>query len=89
MRARAKKQSADPETHDRGPVDIKQGLEARKLRRKEQYWRKHCRDHKDKNRRCAPGKGAERMRELGLEMANRNKAYGQALRLELQLMLSV
>lgn len=89
MRARARKQTADPEMHSRGPVDIKQGLEARKLRRKEQYWRKHCRDHKDKSRRCAPGKGAERMRELGMEMATRNKAYGQALRQELQLMISV
>ena len=85
MRARAKKQLVDLESHNRGPIDIKQGLEARKQRRKEHYWRKHCRDHKDKSRRCAPGKGAERMRELGLEMAHRNRAYGQ----KLELMLSV
>ena len=64
--------------HSRGPIDIVQGLERKRQRRKEKFWRQHCRNGaKDKERRCQPGKGAQRMRELGLEMADRNKAYGQ------------
>jgi hypothetical protein len=72
--------------HSRGPIDIVQGLETKRLRRKEKFWRQHCRNAgKEKERRCQPGKGAERMRELGLEVAVRCKAYG----LRPQLMLSV
>ncbi|MCJ1374714.1 hypothetical protein MMC20_005946 [Loxospora ochrophaea] len=60
--------------HSRGPVDIVQGLETKRQRRKEKYWRQHCRNAtKEKDRRCHPGKGAERMKELGLEMANKGK----------------
>lgn len=62
----------------RGPIDIVKGLESRRQRRKEKLWRQHCRyAAKDKDRRCQPGKGAERMRELGLEMANKVRDYGQ------------
>lgn len=66
------------DVHSRGPIDIVQGLERKRQRRREKFWRQHCRNGaKDKERRCQPGKGAQRMRELGLEMADRNKAYGQ------------
>ncbi|CAF9926536.1 hypothetical protein IMSHALPRED_006988 [Imshaugia aleurites] len=71
--------------HSRGPIDIVQGLETKRQRRKDKFWRQHCRHAgKEKERRCQPGKGAERMRELGLEMADRCKGYGKA-----QLVLSV
>lgn len=72
--------------HSRGPIDIVQGLETKRQRRKDKFWRQHCRNAgKEKERRCQPGKGAERMKELGLEMADRCKGYGQ----KAQLVLSV
>ncbi|MCJ1470583.1 hypothetical protein MMC07_009229 [Pseudocyphellaria aurata] len=62
----------------RGPIDIVKGLESRRQRRKEKLWRQHCRyAARDKDRKCQPGKGAERMRELGLELANKVRDYGQ------------
>ncbi|KAL8798769.1 MAG: hypothetical protein Q9182_006406 [Xanthomendoza sp. 2 TL-2023] len=71
---------------NRGPIDIVMGLEKRRQRRKEKFWRQHCRNGgKEKERRCQPGKGAERMRELGLEMAGKNKGYLPTA----QLMLSI
>ena len=77
---------APMELHSRGPIDIVQGLENKRQRRKDKFWRQHCRNAgKEKERRCQPGKGAERMRELGLEMADRCKGYGQRP----QLVLSV
>ena len=67
----------DNELHDRGPIDIIQGLENKRQKRKEKFWRQHCRNGgKEKERRCLPGKGAERMRELGLEVAGRGKGTG-------------
>ena len=64
--------------HSRGPIDIFKGLENKRQRRKEKYWRQHCRNAgRDKDRRCQPGKGAERMKELGLEMAGKGKGLGQ------------
>ena len=67
--------SRAPEFRGRGPIDIVEGLEKKRQRRKEKFWRQHYRNGgKEKERRCQPGKGAERMRELGLEMAGRNKA---------------
>ena len=72
--------------HSRGPIDIVRGLETKRQRRKDKFWRQHCRHAgKEKERRCQPGKGAERMRELGLEMADRCRGYGQ----KAQLVLSV
>lgn len=66
---------ADP--HSRGPIEIVRGLESRRQRRKEKLWRQHCRSAgKEKERKCQPGRGAERMRELGLEMANKAREYG-------------
>ena len=74
------------ETHSRGPIDIVQGLESKRQRRKDKFWRQQCRAAgKEKHRRCQPGKGAERMKELGLEMADRFRGYGQ----KEQLVLSV
>lgn len=70
----------------RGPIDIVTGLEKKRQRRKEKYWRQHGRNGgKEKERRCQPGKGAERMRELGLEMAGKSKGYVP----NAQLMLSI
>ena len=74
------------EANSRGPIDIVQGLENKRQRRKEKFWRQHCRHAgKEKERRCQPGKGAQMMRELGLEMAGKTKAYGHRT----QFMLSV
>lgn len=75
--------------HARGPIDIVQGLEAKRQRRKEKFWRQHCRiahAGKEKERKCQPGKGVQRMRELGLEMADRFKNYKQGTQ---QLVLSI
>lgn len=61
----------------RGPIEIVRGLESRRQRRKEKLWRQYYRcAGKEKERKCQPGKGAERMRELGLEMANKAREYG-------------
>ncbi|KAK2821860.1 hypothetical protein FQN49_007603 [Arthroderma sp. PD_2] len=67
-------------THTRGPIDIVAGLEKKRQKRKEKFWRQHCRRaakeqnlHRD---RVVPGRGAERMKELGLEVAERFRAYG-------------
>ena len=65
------------EIHSRGPIDIVKGLENKRQRRREKFWRQHCRaPAKDKERRCQAGKGAERMREVGLEMAEKCRGYG-------------
>lgn len=82
--------SRSREPHTRGPIDIIQGLERKRMKRKEKFWRQHCRKAAAKEqseRRAARGKGAERMRELGLEVAERFKAYGVGK--DTQLMLSV
>ena len=72
--------------HSRGPIDIVQGLETKRQRRKDKFWRQHCRQAaKEKERRCQPGKGAQRMRELGLEMADRCRGYGQRQQLVLSI----
>jgi hypothetical protein len=64
--------------HVRGPVDIKMGLERKRQKRKEKFWRQHC--HKaakeQSERRPVPGRGAERMRELGLQCHERKLGYG-------------
>ncbi|KAL9105099.1 MAG: hypothetical protein Q9163_000017 [Psora crenata] len=74
--------------HSRGPIDIVQGLERKRQRRKEKFWRIYCQKAhagKEKERKCQPGKGAERMREVGKEMQDRFKGYGHRA----NLMLSV
>ncbi|PMD34124.1 hypothetical protein L207DRAFT_588723 [Hyaloscypha variabilis F] len=57
----------------RGAIDIVKGLEQKRQRRKEKFYQKHC-NRKSKlgeRPKPQPGKGAERMRELGLLMAGK------------------
>jgi Protein of unknown function (DUF2457) len=56
---------------NRGAIDISMGLEKKRERRREKMYERHCRmkasQQKGKERRqLAPGKGAEKMRYLGL-----------------------
>ncbi|KAI9798084.1 MAG: hypothetical protein M1833_004981 [Piccolia ochrophora] len=62
-------------THNRGAIDIVKGLERKRQRRKEKASHKQChqRTTKGMQRKPQPGRGAERMRELGLEMAGKAK----------------
>lgn len=73
--------------HSRGPINIVKGLENKRQWRKEKFWRQQNRHAgKEKERRCQPGKGAERMKELGLEMAGRAKGgYNQKVKLVLSI----
>ncbi|KKK16601.1 hypothetical protein AOCH_006301 [Aspergillus ochraceoroseus] len=66
------------EIHTRSAIDIVEGLEKKRQKRKEKFWRQHCRKaaKEQMERRPIPGKGAERMKELGLEVAERFRAYG-------------
>lgn len=66
------------EMHVRGPVDIVIGLEKKRQKRKEKYWRQHSRKaaKEQAERKPIRGKGAQRMRELGLECAERTRGYG-------------
>ena len=58
--------------HVRGAIDIVKGLEEKRQRRKEKYQKQCNRKNKGhSDRRPQPGKGAERMRELGLLMAGK------------------
>ena len=77
------------EAHNRGPIDIVEGLEKKRQKRKEKFWRQHCRKaaKEQMERRPIPGRGAERMKELGLEAAERCRAYGVGE--DAQLVLSV
>ena len=76
-------------SHTRGPIDIVAGLEKKRQKRKEKFWRQHCRKaaKEQQERRPLPGKGAERMKELGLEVAERFRAYGFGF--DTQLVLSI
>ena len=68
------------EHHARGPVDIVLGLEHKRQRRREKYWRVQCQKAhagKEKERKCHRGKGVERMREVGMVMQDRVRGYGQ------------
>jgi len=56
---------------NRGAIDISMGLEKKRERRREKTYERHCRmkasQQKGKERKqLAPGKGAEKMRYLGL-----------------------
>lgn len=64
--------------HVRGPVDIVMGLEKKREKRKAKFWRAHCRKaaKEQAEKKCAPGRGAEMMKELGLVCAERNRGYG-------------
>jgi hypothetical protein len=57
----------------RGAIDIVKGLEKKRQRRREKLFEKHARQRnkgKEKQKHFVlPGRGAERMREMGLELA--------------------
>ncbi|KAF2461320.1 hypothetical protein BDY21DRAFT_360465 [Lineolata rhizophorae] len=62
----------------RGAIDIVKGLEKKRQLRREKLFQKHCWKvgNKDKERRVPPmppGKGCERMREMGLGLAATHK----------------
>jgi len=66
--------SAPDETYTRGAIDIVQGLEHKRLRRRQKFYEKYIRkeEKKEKGRRQRqpqPGRGAERMRQVGVECA--------------------
>lgn len=64
--------------HVRGPVDIVMGLQRKRQKRREKFWRQTCRKAAKEyaERKPIPGRGAVRMKELGLECAERNRGYG-------------
>ncbi|KAL9088043.1 MAG: hypothetical protein Q9165_006384 [Trypethelium subeluteriae] len=72
-----------PTTRSRGAIDIVKGLEKKRQLRKEKLYQKYCSrvaaaGGKDKEKRPKPGKGCERMRQLGLEAAAyRGKRAGE------------
>ncbi|KAF4465370.1 GTP-binding SAR1 [Fusarium albosuccineum] len=60
--------------HVRGAIDIVKGLESKRQRRKEKFHQKYCnraRRGQIPERKPIPGRGTERMRELGLLMAGK------------------
>lgn len=66
--------------HVRGAIDIVKGLEQKRQRRKEKfkekYFHKHCnraRKGQTVEKKTQPGQGAERMREVGLFMAGKQR----------------
>lgn len=64
----------DDEIHVRGAVDIVKGLEKKRQRRKEKFYQKYCNKARRgmiPERKTQPGRGAERMKELGLLMAGK------------------
>lgn len=72
--ARNKHHPRQDDTHVRGAVDIVKGLEKKRQRRKEKFHQKYCdraRRGQIPERKPQPGRGAERMKELGLLMAGK------------------
>jgi hypothetical protein len=68
------KMTYDNDTHIRGAIDIVKGLESKRQRRKEKFHQKYCnraRRGKIPEPKPVPGRGTERMRELGLLMAGK------------------
>lgn len=67
----------DPvEGHTRSAIDIVKGLEQKRQRRKEKFFQKMCnraRKGQHIDRKPMPGKGAERMRDIGLQMAGKTE----------------
>ncbi|KAM4057126.1 GTP-binding protein SAR1 [Hirsutella rhossiliensis] len=62
--------------HVRGAIDIFKGLERKRQRRKEKFYQKYCnraRRGQIPERKPQPGRGAERMKELGLLMAGKKE----------------
>ena len=74
------------ERNSGGPIDIIQGLQRNQVRRRNKFWRQHYRDGgKDKEFRSQRGKGAKRMRKLGLEMADKCRGHGERVQLVLSI----
>lgn len=70
------------DTHIRGAIDIVKGLEKKRLRRKEKFDRNYCqraRRGQIPERKALPGRGAERMKELGLLMAGKKETGNYVL----------
>jgi len=64
----------DDGCYSRGAIDIVQGLERKRLRRRQKFYEIHVRKEEKKekqrrNKRPPPGKGAQRMRQVGIECA--------------------
>ncbi|KAG6003263.1 hypothetical protein E4U21_002221 [Claviceps maximensis] len=69
-----KQQQNQADGHLRGAIDIVKGLERKRQRRKEKFFQKYCnraRRGQIPERKPQPGRGAERMKELGLLMAGK------------------
>lgn len=68
------KHQHDSDCHIRRAIDIVKGLERKRQRRKEKFFQKYCnraRRGQIPERKPQPGRGAERMKELGLLMAGK------------------
>lgn len=77
--ARHKHHARTDDLHVRGAVDIVKGLEQKRQRRKEKFHQKYCdraRRGQIPERKPLPGRGAERMKELGLLMAGKKGQGG-------------
>lgn len=73
-RERNLKYHVNADVHVRGAIDIVKGLEKKRQRRKEKFYQKYCnraRRGQVPERKPQPGRGAERMKELGLLMAGK------------------
>ncbi|KAK2589823.1 hypothetical protein QQS21_012494 [Conoideocrella luteorostrata] len=71
---RPTKHQHSSDCHLRGAIDIVKGLERKRQRRKEKFFQKYCnraRRGQIPERKPQPGRGAERMKELGLLMAGK------------------
>ena len=61
--------------YKRGAIDIVQGLETKRLKRRQKFYEKYHRQQEKKyqkgeyNKHTQPGKGAQRMRQVGIECA--------------------
>lgn len=67
--------------HTRGAIDILNGLQTKRERRREKLYQKQCnraRKSQQVQRRPLPGKGAERMRELGCALAGKTDSNKKA-----------
>ena len=72
----SEEEDENDDRHTRGAIDIVKGLEQKRERRKEKFYSKLCAKARKaggngERRRPMPGKGAERMKELGLQMAGK------------------
>jgi len=61
----------DADGHVRGAIDIVKGLEQKRQGRKEKFYQKNCNRKNKGDRKPQPGKGAERMEQLGLLLSGK------------------